>query len=173
MTDNLNSTNQNQLPEAPNQNLQSDAISQDIASVKKLIQLFKDKIKEKREANKLGATPVVGEKPKSFFANNKKLVIALSVFMFFLILLIAASVYKSLTVRNKIAETIEALPTPTEAPVITPNLNTPSKYATDPDVVELDKLVNENDQAVNGVVIREAQLAVPVLDFEVNFENTN
>jgi uncharacterized membrane protein len=146
----------------------TDAVSSDIQQLKDLITKIKLGIKEKKEQAKLNKLQDKNSQnpKKSFFASNKLLVVALIIFLIFTILLIAASLYKSLA-GKKTAPTNLASPTPF-VNVINPQISTPSKYATDSAVVDVEKKVKQLDgQMSDG--LNDPDLTPPSLDFNVNF----
>ncbi|MEK7525886.1 MAG: hypothetical protein AAB546_00205 [Patescibacteria group bacterium] len=152
-------TTQPIVPEGVNQPVvPQDAVVQDISKLKGFIQKLKQRIKEKRQASE--SVPVVNK--------NKLLMISLAVFVVLCILLVAASMYKSLSNGKKVV----SVPTPIPEVVInaTPtSIVVPSRYATDSAVLELEKSINEVDGQLSGTQIKESQLTPPTFDFAITF----
>ncbi len=155
-----------------------DAVSQDISKLKGFMAKLKQGIKEKQTLAKAAKTSGAGSniqvdaaKKPSFvgiFAKNKLLLVALAIFVVLCILLVAASVYKSLSNRKPTV----VVPTPTPEALInaTPSgLIVPSRYATDSAVLELETKINDLDKELTTTSIKESQLTPPTFDFVIKF----
>jgi len=120
-------------------------------------------------------------KIKSFFANIKikkggespvspttkmsikRLVILLTA-IFFVIIMVAVA-FKLL--MNKPAV---VAPTPTPTPTATPEILVPSAYANDEDVLAIEAALDYLEGELKIVSLRDDELAIPLLDWEVSFE---
>lgn len=161
-----------QTPQAP----PKDAFQQDIREVKTLIGRIKQGIKEKRELAKQNAQSQAadGQAPtkkglKGFISSNKKIAILMAVFLFFVVLLVVASLYQVFSNRRG-PLVVGATPTPVASQSATPAaIARPSKYATDSAVLDIEKMITELDRDMSAVDIRESQLTPPNLDYEIKF----
>lgn len=101
-------------------------------------------------------------------AKTQKLLIAAGGMLgFLLVMLIIASVVKSVSHRpvgNVVLPTpaVTVLPTPVE-------LLSPSRYATDSAVLKLEGNLKDNETKLNNLDIKESDLYSPQLDFDINF----
>lgn len=120
-------------------------------------------------------------KLKSFFANIKikkggespvspttkmsikRLVILLTA-IFFVIIMVAVAIK---LLMNKPAV---VAPTPTPTPTTTPEILVPSAYANDEDVLAIEAALDYLEGELKIVSLRDDELAIPLLDWEVSFE---
>lgn len=156
--------------------VKTNAFKQDVEQVRSLVNKLKEGIKQKRELAKknkeeqlaLDAQEGGSRLPKKGHPQRKLIIVCVIVLVFLTILLIGASLYKSLSNKN-----IE-LTVPSPSPEIQVNVDpflgkNLSKYATDSAIVDIDKKINDLGILMQNTNIREPQLSVPNLDFEVDF----
>ena len=173
-------TNQNKNAEVANpvqtqvqapsvfENLPQDAVSADFLKLKGFIGKVKQGIKEKRELSKNGVT---GQPAFKFLKGNKALMFALIVFIILVVFLVAAALFKSLSLPGKPVISLSP-PTPV-AIFVSPSpesATNPSRYATDSGVLDLEKKILELDKNMSATEIRESTLTPPALDFDVNLK---
>ncbi|MBX4206129.1 hypothetical protein KW795_02930, partial [Candidatus Microgenomates bacterium] len=142
-----------------------------IVKLKSFIQKLKEGIKQKQLEAKQGKKNGVGgsQEKVNIFKGNKLLMVALIIFIVLVILLVFAAVYKSFSGDKK--PTVRVTPAPQAIQTATPSaITTPSRYATDSAVLELETKINNLDKDMNSTNINEPQLSIPQLDFNINFK---
>lgn len=141
------------------------------------------------ESGQQQATPPVQQEPsvstkknfKSMFGdlsdkfkkapkNIKLLVIVVTLFVLSIILLLIAAL---VTGGKKAAKTEAPVATPTAAPgspLLEVEISNPSRYATDSGILKIESDVDNLSKEMDSVDLRQSNLRVPNLDFNVKFQ---
>lgn len=98
---------------------------------------------------------------------RKFLVVGVVLVVIIILLIVVLAVAQNLIRMNNGT----ADPTAETSPTPTPTTTQGSPYADDPDVLEIKNNVEEFESSLNSTRIREDTLRVPVLEWDVNFEN--
>ena len=93
----------------------------------------------------------------------KRLVILIAA-IFFVIIMVAVA-FKLLTNKSAVI-----VPTPTPTPTATPEVLVPSAYADDEDVLAIEAALDYLEGELKIVSLRDDEIAIPLLDWEVSFE---
>lgn len=129
-------------------------------------------------APKMNPKALLGKMKDAFspmFAKVPKPIKILLISLFTLIFLLSLLV---LFVPNT-RRTLLGQPTPSPVavtPTATPDPNAilnPSRYATDPGVLAIEEEVNKLESALKSVDFREEELRIPLLDWDVTFDQAN
>lgn len=107
------------------------------------------------------------ELPQKIKTMPRKFKIIAGVFIFMLILLIIGGLLGG---PRRVKQLI--LPSPSPIPATTPvgEVTTPSVYATDAEVLDIEKKLGEFDQSLGRTDLHEDTLRVPNLDWDINFK---
>lgn len=110
------------------------------------------------------------EKYKSSSKNVKLLVIVGIVFLFSILLLLIATLAKN-------GKSVEVAPTPSPTPTVTSGsplpeiaISNPSRYASDSGILKIETDVDNLSKEMNSVDLRQSNLRVPTLDFNIKFQ---
>ena len=114
---------------------------------------------------------VIVQNIKQFFKNSseKKIVRVFAIIIAAVIFFSIVAVIVLNLVGKKAGQAPTTSPTPSPSPFVEENRKL-SKYATDSAVIKIDEGVNKLDKNLNSTDLREVNLRLPSLDFEVKFK---
>jgi len=148
-------------------------IAVDIEKFKSFIKSLKERIKialsKKQEAVPTATGAAQASTPIGANKNTRLLIIVGVVFIFAVILLIIASIVKGLRDKGVMAPG-KATPVPVTGTIPDTSVSNPSKYATDEGVLKIEAALKKLDSDLNSADLRESNLRLPDLDFDVKFE---
>ena len=110
--------------------------------------------------------PVAQEKSA---VSKKRLVVFVSVFGTTLVLLLAVAIFTGFNQKDS-SQSILEKPTPTATTEFKEEITSPSPYATDAALLKIGEEVENLNKKIQETDLKEANLAPPVLEMEVNFE---
>lgn len=124
-----------------------------------------------QQASKAGFKNVLSNLMAKFKAapkNVKLLVIVVLVFVFSIILLLIAA----LATKGRSGQKVETVATPTpasESQLLQVEISNPSRYATDSGVLKIESDADNLSKEMDSVDLRQSNLRVPSLDFDIKF----
>lgn len=145
-------------------------IAIDIEKFKAFIKDLKEKIKLTLSKKQTTATTAPGAVPApvSSNKNTRILIIVGVIFIIAVILLIVASIIKGLR-TGSVAPQEKATPLPATT-IPESSVSNPSRYATDEVVLKIEALIKKLAGDLNSADLRETNLRLPDLDFDIKFE---